>query len=291
LDISNEIAEALNNIKREEAALSIFIQSLKSYSSGLKNLEYNTQRGLNEIQTVDKMVVMTGREKAIQVGAKTITNDIIGGGLTAVSGGELLYASIVVEPETGGVSTVGVIVGGSMVASGVNTMSNGVRNLKYEWNYEWAEVGQHNFLSDYISNIATYATRNDKTGKIAGNAVTTFVDSVSTGKSLWDLRTLPKDVTNIAKGIKTDDILGTVKSADTILRSDALGTYYNYVTIKGDINALQDSVYGDSSKNNNVMDGVNINSNKVISTYPNIVTIYNDGKPKLWLKDIDKTTK
>ena len=78
----------------------------------MKNLEYNTQRGLNEIQTVDKMVVMTGGQKAIQVGAKTITNDIIGGGLTAVSGGELLYASIVVEPETGGVSTVGVIIGG-----------------------------------------------------------------------------------------------------------------------------------------------------------------------------------
>jgi len=69
----------LQKLKREEAALSVFIQSLKSYSSGLKNLEYNTQRGLNEIQTVDKMVVMTDGDKAWQVAGKTITNDIIGG--------------------------------------------------------------------------------------------------------------------------------------------------------------------------------------------------------------------
>lgn len=290
-DISNEVAECLNNIKKEEKALSTFIESLKSYSSGLKNLEENTCRRLNEVQSVEKMVVMTDGQKTVQIGLKTITNDIIGGGVTAVSGGGIVYTSIVTEPETAGTSTIGIIVGGSMVASGGNTFVNGITDLKYEWNYNWAEVGQHNFLTESTADIITAITGSDKGGKITGNAVTTFVDTISAGKSIWDLKKVPSDVRNIIKITNIDDSLESIKSMDSVVRSDVVGGWYNYQTIKGDVQALHDSVYGYNSKSNNAMDGVNINSNSVISTYPNILTIYNDGEPQLWLKDVNKTIK
>lgn len=280
-DISNEVAECLNNIKKEEKALSTFIESLKSYSSGLKNLEENTCRRLNEVQSVEKMVVMNGEQKAWQVGMKTVTNDIIGGGLTAIEGAKITYASIMAEPETGGLSTAGIIIGGSMFFSGGNTFINGITDLKYEWNYNWAEVGQHNFLTDSTAYLVTKTTGSDTGGKITGNTVTTFVDIVASGKSGWDLRKLPKDIDNIKKITNIDNTLDSVKSIDTVLRCDALGNYYNGVTIKGDIDSLKNEVFGDDSLNNSVTDGVNVNSNKVTSTYPNIRTVYNNGNLQL----------
>lgn len=195
LNIDNELAESSNEIFNEEKRLNAFLQSFIQYTPGVKRLEESVCSGLNKIKdlsaTVEQSIGAMNEninktivDKAYGY-AKTGVIDVVGGGVTCVSGVIVVGASWLGIELTGGIAAflgiteTGTGVGYTMVVSGGNCTYNGLQDLKREWNGDWVEVGSTNVVKDTISDKVTQRTGNSTIGNLVGGGTMIFIDGAA----------------------------------------------------------------------------------------------------------------